>query len=690
MNGVAMPVAVYLRVSTEEQRERQSIATQRDFAERYCALHGLTVSRVYADDGVTGTMPLDRRPEGSQVLRDARLKNFDQLLVYKLDRLGRDTRLTLDAVAELEKYGVRIRSMTEEFDTRSATGRLMLTMLSGFAAHERDIIRERSVAGTNRVAQAGAWLGGIVPFGYRKVGEQGNARIEPSEEPIPCVGISEAEVIRTIFRMAAVERKSCFAISDYLNRTGVPCAYVRDDRMVSRGKRKARTSGVWRPGRVRNLLVSTAYKGRHEYGKRSPNPKRELIIRQVPAIVTEEMWQQAQNTLSANALFSKRNSVRNYLLRGLVKCGLCGLSYVGFTARRPNGKNEFYYRCTGKVGANGPYGAVGKRCPSKDINGAFLEQLIWEDVEGFLRNPSSLIDRLQQRFAEEESHDGARRERLAGLESTLAAKTTERDRILGLFRKGRIQETDLERQMEEIDREEEALRTNIQELSCALRNTSDATAQILSAGPLLERLRERLDLGVTFEVKRQIVEALIGKIRIDTSEELGIKESGISVTFRFAEPEQSSAVVLSRSYSPIRSIRIPREPQTIGDHIRLRRLALRLKQQDVAERLGVCEPSVFNWESNTSTPEIRFMPAIIEFLGFNPLPEGRTVAENLIRQRTSLGLTQRDAAKLIGVDPCTLARWERGERQPTGALLAQAQRFLSRENSSTESPVQAA
>src|SRR5271155_4048963 len=163
-----MAVGVYLRVSTEEQRERQSIATQRDFAGRYCDLHQLPVHALYADDGVSGTIPLDRRPEGAKLLRDARLKKFDQLLVYKLDRLGRETRLTLEAVAELEKCGVRVRSMTEEFDSQTPTGRLMITMLSGFAAHEREVIRERSMAGTARKAEEGTWLGGIVPFGYRK------------------------------------------------------------------------------------------------------------------------------------------------------------------------------------------------------------------------------------------------------------------------------------------------------------------------------------------------------------------------------------------------------------------------------------------------------------------------------------------------------------------------------------------
>src|SRR6202158_5944647 len=200
---------LYLRVSTDEQRERQSICTQREFAERYCQLHNIPTDCIYADDGVSGTIALENRPEAKRMLEHARAGHFDQLLVYRLDRLGRDTRLILNAVAELEKCGVRVRSMTEEFDTATSTGRLMLTMLSGFAAHEREQIRERSIAGTNRIAETGAWLGGIVPFGYRKEGEKRNAKLVVSDERIPGFVLSEADVVRSIYRMAAVERNSC-------------------------------------------------------------------------------------------------------------------------------------------------------------------------------------------------------------------------------------------------------------------------------------------------------------------------------------------------------------------------------------------------------------------------------------------------------------------------------------------------
>src|SRR5947208_16626748 len=115
-----MAAGIYLRVSTEEQRERQSIETQREFAQKYCDLHSLQIFGVYSDEGVSGTVPVAARPESSRLLQDARAKKFDQLLVYKLDRLGRDARLILNAVEELSGFGVRVKSMTEEFDTTTA------------------------------------------------------------------------------------------------------------------------------------------------------------------------------------------------------------------------------------------------------------------------------------------------------------------------------------------------------------------------------------------------------------------------------------------------------------------------------------------------------------------------------------------------------------------------------------------
>jgi len=118
-------------------------------------------------------------------------------------------------------------------------------------------------------------------------------------------------------------------------------------------------------------------------------------------------------------------------------------------------------------------------------------------------------------------------------------------------------------------------------------------------------------------------------------------------------------------------------PQTVGDHIRKRRLGMKLFQKDVAKQLAVHKTSIANWESNASQPDYQYMPAVIQFLGHNPLPKGRTWAERLIRHRAGLGITQGEAARRIGVDQGTLAKWERGEREPAGRFAERVEQFLA-------------
>jgi len=163
---------------------------------------------------------------------------------------------------------------------------------------------------------------------------------------------------------------------------------------------------------------------------------------------------------------------------------------------------------------------------------------------------------------------------------------------------------------------------------------------------------------------------------VDTVEECGVKQSAITVTYRFSQPDQAMPLALPQSYSTGRVIRIPLAPQTVGDHIRKRRLGLKMLQREVAEQLGVDKTSVFNWEGNRSSPDIRYMPAIIDFLGYDPLPQAHTLAEQLVRQRSSLGLSQKESAGRLGVDPSTLAKWERGERELAGRFLDIVKRFL--------------
>ena len=133
-------------------------------------------------------------------------------------------------------------------------------------------------------------------------------------------------------------------------------------------------------GRIRNLVVNPVYTGEHHYGRKTLK-QREIIIRQVPAIVEPETWDRAREALRHNQLTATRNAKRLYLLRGLITCGICGLSYTGTRGVPPH----TYYCCNG---TRPPRAKVHGRCPSKFIPAGQLEGAIWQDIRDFLQDPA--------------------------------------------------------------------------------------------------------------------------------------------------------------------------------------------------------------------------------------------------------------------------------------------------------------
>ncbi len=528
-----MKAAIYLRVSTDEQRERQSIATQRTFAQSYCTTNNISPCGWYEDDGVSGMIPLDERPYGAQLLVDAQAGTIDTILIYKLDRLGRESRLIMNAVSDLETLGLQIKSMTEPFDTSTPSGRFMLTILSAVAGLERDTIIQRSVEGSNRLAREGAWMGGIVPYGYSVIGKDRNSHPVVSEQVIPNLNITEADIVRLIYTMTVEEKKSCVAISNYLNTLGVPPVYIRDQRELRRGKRKITTSGIWRPGRIRSILVNTTYKGIHAYGKRSKK-QRTIIERPVPALVSVEQWERAQEVLHEHMLFSQRNAKHSYLLRGIIKCAHCGLTYIGIAWKSEKGDPKVYYVCNGRHQAQRLFGTRDKKCLSKSVNGEKLETALWQDIERFLRNPGEVLELLIEQMNERGDEGVHLQEELAHLQQSLQTKNREKDTVITLFRRGRIDEQTLDSQLDQVSQEESGLLKQIERLQGLLQNTRSMETLLHSVEAMLQNLCRRLEEPLTWELKRQLIEVLIERILVRTLEnEQGKKEARITVVYRF-------------------------------------------------------------------------------------------------------------------------------------------------------------
>lgn len=103
------------------------------------------------------------------------------------------------------------------------------------------------------------------------------------------------------------------------------------------------------------------------------------------------------------------------------------------------------------------------------------------------------------------------------------------------------------------------------------------------------------------------------------------------------------------------------EPKTVGEHIKRERLKRRLLQKDLSPLFNVDTFTILNWETGATKPQIKDVPALISFLGYDPEPPSPvTVAEQIWAKRRERGWSQRQAASYMGVDPCTWSSWEQG------------------------------
>ena len=162
-----MSIYGYCRVSTTRQvNEGESLAVQQRQIEGYAHMHGMALSEVVVEEGVSGSMPVHERPRGGELF--ARLKAGDVVIAAKLDRLFRSALDALKVVEDLKKRGVKLHLLDLGGDIAgNGLSRLFLTIAAAFAEAERDRIRERTQQSKADQKARGRFLGGKVPFGFR-------------------------------------------------------------------------------------------------------------------------------------------------------------------------------------------------------------------------------------------------------------------------------------------------------------------------------------------------------------------------------------------------------------------------------------------------------------------------------------------------------------------------------------------
>ncbi|MFC2145600.1 recombinase family protein, partial [Actinomycetota bacterium] len=369
--------------STDEQTQNQSIKNQIiTFEDFYAKNDEYENYGFYEDDGISGTIPFEKRPGGARLLKDAREEKFDVVIVTSTDRLGRSLKIMLETVDTLSEMGIGFKSITEPYHTETPEGRMMFGTFANFSEFELNSIKRRSKIGKERAIDEGKWPGGLPPYGYEV--NKDTKKLILYDDKVLLGKYSEVDVIKKIFGLCANHRLATHRIAEKLNQEQIS-PYTAEKNEGSRQKK----AKYWRPERVRNLLKEPVYKGEFIIGRRS-NGTIKKSKQKVPSIVSVDVWEEAHRVLKSNILTATRNSKYEYLLSGKLVCSECKRGFSGH-----NDHGIFYYMCNNnRFKSNGdPY-----KCHNAAIRSDVLEQQVWQDIESIIKNPDLIRVFLEQRL----------------------------------------------------------------------------------------------------------------------------------------------------------------------------------------------------------------------------------------------------------------------------------------------------
>jgi len=504
--------AIYARVSSEQQREENTIASQTASLIEFATSHDLEVPKewVFEDEGYSGAI-LER--PGLECVRDLAAEGQIQVvLAYSPDRLSRKYAYQILLIEEFARQGVETMFVKSP-QGDSAEDQLLVQFQGMIAEYERAQILERSRRGKRHRAQAGevSVLSGA-PYGYRYIRKTDEAPAAYVVEE------AEAQVVRRVYEMYTVEGLSMGEITRRLNTEAVPT------RKASRWER----SVVWA------MLRNPAYRGIACFGKTRisartrvmrpqrrrgvtmpgttashERPRAEWMEIPVPALVTEESFARAQEQLQQNKIRSRRRTIAPSVVQGLVSCAKCGYA-LSRTSTQTSARKIHYYKC---IGSDSWRKLGGPVCDnSRFVRQELLDQIVWAEVIRLLEEPALIQQELDRRLAAARSSDPTKkREQSLQRELTQVGKGMER--LLNAYQEELLSIEQLRDRMPGLRQRQQTLRAELQAIA---DQANDRTVFLRLAETLtafLARLRSAAETLSVIE-RQRIVRLLVKEVLV--------------------------------------------------------------------------------------------------------------------------------------------------------------------------------
>jgi len=505
--------AIYARVSSEQQREENTIASQTASLIEFASSHDLQVPAewVFEDEGYSGAT-LER--PGLERVRDLAAEGQIQVvLAYAPDRLSRKYAYQILLIEELARHGVETLFVKAP-QGDSAEDQLLVQFQGMIAEYERAQILERSRRGKRYRAHSGEIsVMSNAPYGYRYMRKT-------DETPAAyLVEEAEAHMVRRVYEMYTVDGLSIGEITRRLNAEGIPTRKLsaRWERSVVWGvlrnpayrgvacfgktRASARTR-VMRPQRRRGVTTPSSTAG-HE------RPREEWIEIPVPALVSEESFARAQELLRENKVRSRRRTIAPSVVQGLVSCAKCGYAFSR-TSTQTSARKLHYYKC---IGSDSWRKLGGPVCHNRRlVRQELLDQIVWAEVIRLLEEPALIQQELDRRLAAARSSDPTRkREQSLQRELTHVGKGIER--LLNAYQEGLLSIEQLRERVPVLRQRQQTLRAELQAIA---DQTNDRAAFLRLAETLtafLARLRSAAET-LTVTERQRIVRLLVKDVLV--------------------------------------------------------------------------------------------------------------------------------------------------------------------------------
>lgn len=500
--------AIYPRVSTGMQAsEGTSLEGQVEICFNKARKLGIQENtlQVYQEEGFTGE-DIDR-PALNRLMQDIKLGKIKSLIVTHPDRLTRDLTDKLIICRELEKHDVELIFVDTEYKN-TPEGQLFFNMMSSIAQYELSLIKKRTVRGRLRAVEKDKKIMPmrVAPYGYDLV----DGQLIINEE--------EAKFVQLIYHWYVHDSKTMKQIGESLYLMGaVP---------------KRAESKQWSASSIGRVLTSEIYIGKYYYNRRSTKKikgektasgkakktytmrnKEEWISVDVPPLIDLGTFELAQKKKQTNFTRTGRNVKHHYLLRSLIKCSHCGRVWeaTSYPGKAKNGEKKSYpiYRCANKYPKR--YGEGVEKCDIPVIRTEILDEYIWGIIVKVLNNPEHLKNDLSKK----DSHATDELMNLKNIfEKQVEEKEKEREKIKFMFRKGVIEEDELEADMITLNKEVKRIQGELGRLEekISLLNRQSMSEDVIKV--MVSKYQEVLNNELAPEVKRRIVENLIDEIMI--------------------------------------------------------------------------------------------------------------------------------------------------------------------------------